>query len=86
MVQGSLVAEEADNIGLVLDLLGEMCFEAKLLESRVNVERGAVLNELRSGRGIGEKMAKAYYRQMFGDTILANRFPIGLEEQVCLRM
>ena len=76
------VDDENDNTLLVLDLLHEMAFKARLLEEDIETERGAVLSELKDRDSISQRIAMEYYRFHHADTMLPTRFPIGLEKLV----
>jgi len=74
--------EGQDNTQLVLDLLHQMTFKALIRQKDVDLERGAILSELRDRNSISQRVAMSYYKFQHGDTVLPKRFPIGLEDQV----
>jgi len=78
----SLVPDDSDNVELVLDLLHQMMFKAKIEQSSVDSERGAILSELRDRNTISTRVAMDFYKVAHGDTVLPSRFPIGKEELV----
>eukprot|EP00283_Hemiselmis_rufescens_P011147 CAMPEP_0173426994 /NCGR_PEP_ID=MMETSP1357-20121228/6294_1 /TAXON_ID=77926 /ORGANISM="Hemiselmis rufescens, Strain PCC563" /LENGTH=1199 /DNA_ID=CAMNT_0014390737 /DNA_START=105 /DNA_END=3704 /DNA_ORIENTATION=- len=78
----SMVPDDSDNVELVLDLLHQMMFKAKIEQSSVDSERGAILSELRDRNTISTRVAMEYYRVAHGDTRLPSRFPIGKEDLV----
>lgn len=70
------------NVGLVIDLLHQMSFRALIRQESVDSERGAILNEYRDTKDLSDRVASKYYRQMFAETALPDRFPIGKEELI----
>jgi zinc protease len=54
----------------------KVSFNAKTIDE----ERGVVLEEWRSRKGVGERIAKQQWPVMFAGTNYANRLPIGTEE------
>eukprot|EP00282_Hemiselmis_andersenii_P015914 CAMPEP_0114139196 /NCGR_PEP_ID=MMETSP0043_2-20121206/16727_1 /TAXON_ID=464988 /ORGANISM="Hemiselmis andersenii, Strain CCMP644" /LENGTH=1189 /DNA_ID=CAMNT_0001233217 /DNA_START=68 /DNA_END=3637 /DNA_ORIENTATION=- len=78
----SMVPDDSDNVELVLDLLHQMMFKAKIEQSSVDSERGAILSELRDRNTISTRVAMEYYKLTHGDTVLPSRFPIGKEDLV----
>jgi hypothetical protein len=54
--------EDGDNTELVLDLLYEMVFKARLRQEDIDRERGAVLSELKDRDSISQRIAMEYYR------------------------
>ena len=69
-------------MGLVIDLLHQMTFKALIREEDVERERNAVLNEMRDSSDISERIASKFYQQLFAETLLPRRFPIGKLELV----
>jgi len=58
-------AETESNVGLLLELLHQMCFCALIREADVDRERFAVLNEMRDTRDIDDKaLPSPYTRQL----------------------
>ena len=54
--------DDADNTVLVLDLLHEMAFHARLEQKDIDMERGAVLSEIKDRDTISQRIAMEYYR------------------------
>jgi len=77
-----VVPDDSDNVELVLDLLHQMMFKAKIDQKDVDSERGAILSELRDRNTMSTRVAMEYYRVIHGDTVLPSRFPIGKEDLV----
>ena len=75
-------SEEETNVRLVIDLLHQMSFKALIRQESVDSERGAILNEYRDTKDLSDRVASKYYRQMFSETVLPERFPIGKEELI----
>jgi len=59
-----------------------MAFKALLQQKDIDMERGAVLSELKDRDSILQRVAMEYYRFLHSDTVLPTRFPIGLEKLV----
>jgi zinc protease len=66
----------------VVDVLYELAFEALLLPEPVNVERGAVLSELKNCNTADYRMEYQRFQQVHANNVLSSRFPIGKEEQL----
>lgn len=54
--------DNADNTVLMLELLEEMMFKARLDDADIDLERGAVLSELKDRDTISQRIAMQYYR------------------------
>lgn len=50
-----VLGEDSDNLSIVLDLLHQMMFRAKILKKDVDSERGVILSELRDRNGISNR-------------------------------
>jgi len=74
--------EDSENSIVVLELLAEMAFRAKITDEAIDLERGAVLSELADRNNVQQRSAKEYYGFVHADTVLPDRFPIGLEELI----
>lgn len=63
-------------------LLHQLTFKARLEGEAIETEKAVVLAELRDGNTIDTRVAQCFYRQMFNETILPRRFPIGNEQSL----
>lgn len=66
----------------VLDTLHEIAFMPKIVESRVEKERRAILSELQMMNTIEYRVDCQLLQQLHSENLLGYRFPIGLEEQI----
>eukprot|EP00250_Pteridium_aquilinum_P006240 c16198_g1_i1 orf=144-3938(+) len=66
----------------VLDTLHEIAFMPKIVESRVEKERKAILSELQMMNTIEYRVDCQLLQQLHSENLLGYRFPIGLEEQI----
>ena len=76
------IPDDSNNVDLVLDLLHQMMFKARIEQTAVDSERGAILSEARDRNSISTRVAMDYYSFFHGDTMLPTRFPIGLVELI----
>eukprot|EP00466_Bigelowiella_natans_P012244 jgi/Bigna1/34917/e_gw1.7.5.1 len=67
---------------LALDALREIAFEAKMLNSRIEKERLAVLSELSMMTNMEYRMTTQEICELHSETILPKRFPIGDEATI----
>jgi len=67
---------------LALDALREIAFEPELLGSRIEKERKAILSELQMINTIEYRCSTMHLRELHADNPLAERFPIGREDQI----
>ncbi|GAB5364624.1 hypothetical protein AAMO2058_000985700 [Amorphochlora amoebiformis] len=67
---------------LALDALREIAFEAKMLNSRIEKERLAVLSELSMMTNMEYRMTTQEICELHSETILPQRFPIGDEATI----
>jgi len=67
---------------LALDALREIAFEAKMLTSRIEKERLAVLSELSMMTNMEYRMTTQEICELHAETILPKRFPIGDEATI----
>ena len=58
-------------------LLHQLGFHASLSGTSIENEKAVVLAELRDGNTVDTRVAQLFYRQMFNETLLPRRFPIG---------
>lgn len=66
----------------VLDTLHEIAFMPKIVESRIEKERRAILSELQMMNTIEYRVDCQLLQQLHSENLLGYRFPIGLEEQI----
>ncbi|KAI5069253.1 hypothetical protein GOP47_0015554 [Adiantum capillus-veneris] len=66
----------------VLDTLHEIAFMPKIVESRVEKERKAILSELQMMNTIEYRVDCQLLQQLHSENLLGYRFPIGLEDQI----
>ncbi|KAH7434480.1 hypothetical protein KP509_06G019300 [Ceratopteris richardii] len=66
----------------VLDTLHEIAFKPKIVESRIEKERKAILSELQMMNTIEYRVDCQLLQQLHSENLLGYRFPIGLEEQI----
>lgn len=66
----------------VLDTLHEIAFMPKIVESRIEKERKAILSELQMMNTIEYRVDCQLLQQLHSENLLGYRFPIGLEEQI----
>lgn len=67
---------------LVIELLYEMMFKARLEQDNVDSERGPILNEKQTRNTIAYRRSVKQMQLMHADNLLPKRLPIGLEEQI----
>jgi hypothetical protein len=58
-------------------LLHQLGFHASLSGTSIETEKAVVLAELRDGNTVDSRVAQLFYRQIFNETMLPRRFPIG---------
>ena len=66
----------------VLDVLKELVFNATIDQANVDRERSVVLSELRISNDISYRSTVAYYNQIYANSLISKRIPIGKEEQI----
>ena len=69
-----------EHIDLGLSVLVNWAFYLNMTDEDIDGERGVILEELRLGRGAGERMAEKYYPVLLGGSKYPERMPIGKEE------
>jgi zinc protease len=73
-------AEKNEIIEKGFTVLEDWAGGALLTDDEINKERGVVLEELRSGKGAGERMRNKYFPKLLNGSKYAKRIPIGKEE------
>lgn len=73
-------AEKPEIIEKGFTVLEDWAGGALLTDDEINKERGVVLEELRSGKGAGERMRNQYFPKLLNGSKYAERVPIGKEE------
>lgn len=72
--------EKKELVDKGLLVLADWASEVSLDEEEINKERGVVLEELRLGKGAGQRMRDRYFSKLFQGSQYANRLPIGKQE------
>ncbi len=72
--------EKKELVDKGLLILADWASEVTLDEEEINKERGVVLEELRLGKGAGQRMRDRYFPKLFQGSQYANRLPIGKQE------
>jgi len=71
--------EQLDNSVLILsDWAGRVTFE----HEKINKERGIILEEMRGGRGAGDRLMNQVYGTFYAGSRFANRMAIGTQESI----
>ena len=65
-----------------LEILKEWAFEIAFEDEEIDMERGVVFEEWRSGRGAAARMRDEYFPVLFSDSLYGVRMPIGDMEVV----
>ena len=73
--------KENHTLWKALEVLYELGSKAKLIQNDIEIEKGAVLSELREGNNLEYRVFEKWFNQILPPSI-ANRFPIGKKEQI----
>lgn len=65
-----------------LMVLSDYVFRMLLKPEEIDKERGVILSELRAGLGADQRLRDEFFKQVFGNTRLGNRLPIGVEDVI----
>jgi len=66
----------------MLSILAQFASRIRVAQADVDAERGAILEEWRSGRSSGGRAAEAAWKLMHAGCLYADRLPIGLESVI----
>jgi len=78
----SQASDQKKDLLQVVEVLYELAFEALLLPEPINVERGAVISELKNCNTADYRVEYQRFQQVHAKNVLSARFPIGKEEQL----
>ncbi len=68
---------KAEQIDKALMVLSDYAFRESLVEAEINKERGVILEEARSGKGVGRRIRDKLWPELFEGSRFASRIPIG---------
>ncbi len=72
--------DKPENLTRAFQVLEDWAHGLSFEDAEVDKERGIVLEELRLGKGAGDRIGKKLYPKMFNGSRYAERLPIGKEE------
>ncbi|GKV28045.1 hypothetical protein SLEP1_g37144 [Rubroshorea leprosula] len=74
--------DKPELLSQAISILAEFSTEIRIADEDLEKERGAVMEEYRSGRDANQRIRDAYWSLLMGGSKYADRLPIGLEKVI----